>query len=44
MYMNVLPVCAYMYFMCTWCLWRSEEVVECPRIGVTHACRPLCGS
>lgn len=34
MYMNVLPVCAYVCFICAWCLWRSKEV-KFPRTAVT---------
>lgn len=27
---GVLPECMFMYHVCTWCLWRSEEGTEFP--------------
>lgn len=32
----------YMFHMCPWCLWKTEESIRCPRTGVTDSCEPAC--
>lgn len=37
-----MSIFLYLY-MCTWCLWRSEEDVTDFVTGVEEACEPSCG-
>jgi E3 ubiquitin-protein ligase NEDD4 len=41
--MSVLPACMSVHHMHTWCLWRPEEGVGSPGIGVTDSCELPCG-
>lgn len=36
--MNALPACMYVYYMCAWCQWKSEEGIRFPRPRVTGCC------
>lgn len=36
MCLSVLPSFMYVYYMCSWCLWRSKEGIKSPETGVTE--------
>lgn len=38
--MGILSVCLYVYYICAWCLWKSEESKGFPEIGVKDGCKP----
>lgn len=38
MYVNVLAACMQAYFMNSWCLWKSEQVVRFTGTGVMESC------
>lgn len=44
--MNMInfPECMYVYFMCAWYSWRSEERVVSPRTEVVGGYELLCGT
>ena len=43
MYMDALPSCMYICHIWTWYLWRPEEDVRFPEIGITYVFKLPCG-
>lgn len=41
--MGVLHPCTFVYQMCAWCPWRSEEGARSPGTEITHGCE-FCGT
>jgi hypothetical protein len=41
--MCVLPVCTYVYHLCSWFSQRPEKGVRSPEIGVRDGCELICG-
>ena len=44
MWMSVLLVYMYVYHVCAWCPWKSEEGVRSPETGVMDSWEPPCQS
>ena len=43
MCISVLPESIYVYYVHTWCLWRSDEEVRFLGTGVRDSCELPCG-
>lgn len=39
-YVNILPVCMYVHYVCFWCHIGQKRGIESPGTGVTDGCKP----
>lgn len=43
-HMSVLPTCMFLYHLCVWCLWRSEQGIRSLKLGAVEECKMPLGA